>query len=166
MSGSSQGDRPPLMQRDLVALTAYPPPRFVWADDTREAALAAAVAQVEFEEAHQAWQQLEYFIVPEEKRQLRRRFAASELHVQERPLRAKLAAAKQRRADAQALFGDATRLHEELAQRDRLAQQAAEQAAEREREDAERQAAEEKAARHRSRLTSLLERVRSNGSPR
>ena len=149
-------------QRDLVALAVYPPPRYVWSDDTREAALAAAVAQVECEEAQQAWRQLEYFAVPEEKRQLRRRFANSELHVQERPLDAKLAAAKRRKEEAQALYGDATRLHERLAQRDRLAQQAAE----REREDRVRQAAEEEAARHRSRLTSLLERVRSGGSPR
>ena len=161
MSGSRQGNRPPLMQRDLAALAVYPPPRYVWADDTREAALAAAVAQVEFEEARQAWRQLEYFTVPEEKRQLRRRFATSELHVQERPLDAKLAAAKRRKEDAQALFRDATRLHERLAQRDHLAQQAAE----REREDTVRQAAEGEAARHRSRLTSLLERVRSGGSP-
>ena len=156
----------PFTQRELAALAVHPPPRYVWPDDTREAALAAAVAQVEFEEARQAWQQLEYFIVPEEKRQLRRRFAASEIHIQERPLREKLAAAKQREEAAQALFGDATRLHEQLAQRDRLAQKAAKQEAEREREDRARQAAEEEAARQRSGLTGLLERVRSGGSQR
>ena len=145
----------PFSQRELVALAVHPPPRYVWADDTREAALAAAVAQVEYEEAHQAWQQLEYFTVPEEKRQLRRRFPASELYAQERPLRVKLAAAKQRKEDAQVLFGDATRLHEQLAQRDRLAQQATE----REQEDLERQRAQKEAERRHSRLASLLDRV-------
>ena len=153
MSGSRQGNRPPLMQK--AALAVYPPPRYVWADDTREAALAAAVAQVEFEEARQAWRQLEYFTVPEEKRQLRRRFANRELHVQKRPLYARLAAAKRKKEDAAALFGDATRLHERLAQRDRLAQQAAE----REQEDLERQRAQKEAERRHSRLASLLERV-------
>ena len=155
----------PFSQRELVALAVHPPPRYVWSDDTREAALAAAVAQVEYEQARQARQQLEYFTVPKEKRELRRRFTNLELQIQERPLNAKLAAAKQREKDAQVLFGDATRLHEQLAQRDRLAQRAAEQAAEREQEERTRQAAEE-AARQRSRLTGLLERVRSGGSPR
>ena len=155
MSGSRQGNRPPLMQRDLAALAVYPPSRYVWADDTREAALAAAVAQVEFEEARQAWRQLEYFTVPEEKRQLRRRFGNRELHVQERPLYARLAAAKREQEDAAVLFGDATRLHERLTQRDRLAQQAAQ----REQENLERQRAQKEAERRHSRLASLLERV-------
>ena len=146
---------PPIRQRDLAALAVYPPPRYVWSDDTREAALAAAVAQVEFEEAQQAWGQLKYFVVPEEKHQLRRRFATSELHIQERPLDAKLAAAKRKKEDAAALFRDATSLHERLAQRDRLAQQAAA----REQENSERRRAEEEAARRHGRLSSLLQRV-------
>ena len=149
-----------LTQRELLAQAIYPPPRYVWATDTREAALAAEVAQVEFEEAKQAWVQLEYFDLPKERRELRRRLKGVELHQQERPLDAKLSAALRRKEDAAALFRDATRLHERLAQRDRLAQQAAE----REREDKARQAAEE-VARHRSRLASLLERVRPGGSP-
>lgn len=155
MSGSRQGRQPPLTQRELLVQAVYPPPRYVWADDTREAALAAAVAQVEFEEAKQAWQQLEYFVLPDERRKLRRRFEGSELRHQEWLLDARLAAARKRKEDAATLFRDVTRVHQRLTQRDRLAQQDAE----RKQEDLERQRAQREADQRHSRLASLFDRV-------